>query len=146
MRGRHPPTPPSRREKKPIKKAKENLNLANYIAPLEEDYDEVYLEEDFPEEEMIEASAAEEEKRKSELLCFDELLRLRNEICMKEKLPSGKFLSNAIIGRISKSPPENEAKLKEMLAEGTTPLSAIALRLLEKYNVAILAITRRFKK
>lgn len=75
------------------------------------------------------------EKNRRELLCFDELMQLRENICMQEKIPS-KFLSNAIIGQLSRKPPSDLASLRGIIGDGS---------IIEKHLPSMLAILRKYK-
>jgi bloom syndrome protein len=83
---------------------------------------------------MDESESVDPGKDQREMQCFDELLRLREKICMKTNL-SSKFLSNAIIGELSKMPPKDAASLAAITDGGP---------LIEKHQVAILAVTRKY--
>lgn len=75
-----------------------------------------------------------EAMERRQLLCFDELLQLRERICMRTQL-SSKFLSNSVIGRLSRSPPGELTALREIVGDNA---------LVEKHAEAILAVTRKY--
>lgn len=75
-----------------------------------------------------------EAMERRQLLCFDELLQLRERICMRTQL-SSKFLSNSVIGRLSRSPPGELVALRKIVGDNA---------LVEKHAEAILAVTRKY--
>lgn len=75
-----------------------------------------------------------EENTEEQLQCFDQLLMLREDICMKENV-TAKFLSNAMIGALSKRPPAELASLRAVTGGGPV---------VEKHANSILRITRAF--
>lgn len=76
------------------------------------------------------------ELERKQLLCFDELLQLREQICIKTNL-SSKFLSNAVIGDLSRHPPSDLATLKQRLGDGNN-------QLIERHFDTILRITHKY--
>ena len=102
-----------------------------------DDYDEFYHPADENEHYdaiMNEAEPIDSRKDQREMQCFDELLQLREKICIKTNL-SSKFLSNAIIGELSKMPPNDATSLAALTGGGS---------LIEKHQAAILAVTRKY--
>lgn len=77
-------------------------------------------------------AAAPVDYAEEELRCFDQLLMLRESICMKENITS-KFLSNAILGELCRHLPTDVSSLKAIVGSGP---------LLERHAQAILRITR----
>ena len=75
---------------------------------------------------------ANDENSEEQLKCFDQLLMLREEICIKENTGS-KFLSNAMIGELSRRPPNNLKELQTIV--GSSPL-------VQKHANAILKVTK----
>lgn len=109
--------------------------------PYEED--EVVMEEERlsfplrrsqPPPSMSSGETPSEAMERRQLLCFDELLQLRERICMRTQL-SSKFLSNSVIGRLSRSPPGELAALRKIVGDNA---------LVEKHAEAILAVTRKY--
>lgn len=97
-----------------------------------EDDDEPYVIEDeittHPPTPVTPTDYAEEQLR-----CFDQLLMLRENICMRENTTS-KFLSNAILGELCRHPPTDVSSLKAIA--GASPL-------IERHAQSILKITKK---
>lgn len=75
-----------------------------------------------------------EEDERRQMKCFDELLQLRERICMRTKL-SSKFFSNTTIGQLSRHPPADTAALVAITGGGV---------FVDRNSEAILEITKKY--